>query len=396
MKIVSIEPTPSPNSMKLNMDERLPEGTTYNFNQGNKADAPQYIQQLLAVDGVKGIFQVQDFIAVERHPKHDWKVVLADIRQLLGEANAEQETDKTIDSDKLSGAEQEHSTQSAKETASFGEVNVLIQMLKGVPMQVKLTTPDEEKRFGLPDRFKEAIMKVQETASNLILDREWVEQGVRYGDMDDIGETIVEEINAAYDEERVDRLVAKAFKQDVEEEVELSHDEILKQLDDPDWKVRYAAIERLELTEDDLPILQKAIHDEKVSIRRLATAYLGEIGGKKALPILYKVLKDSSAAVRRTAGDALSDIGDVEATPVMIEALKDKNKLVRWRAARFLYEVGDDSALEALKGVVDDPEFEVSLQAQMAIERIEKGEEAEGTVWQQMTRDLNPHSGNNR
>ena len=31
MKIRSIEPTPSPNVMKLNMDERLPEGKNYQF-----------------------------------------------------------------------------------------------------------------------------------------------------------------------------------------------------------------------------------------------------------------------------------------------------------------------------------------------------------------------------
>ncbi|MDT2208001.1 HEAT repeat domain-containing protein, partial [Paenibacillus larvae] len=92
------------------------------------------------------------------------------------------------------------------------------------------------------------------------------------------------------------------------------------------------------------------------------------------------------AAVRRTAGDTLSDIGNPAAIPAMIKALKDKNKLVRWRAARFLYEVGDESAVPALKEAAGDPEFEVSLQVQIALERIEGGHEAEGTVWQQMTR----------
>ena len=69
----------------------------------------------------------------------------------------------------------------------------------------------------------------------------------------------------------------------------------------------------------------------------------------------------------------------------MIKALKDPSKLVRWRAAMFLYEVGDESALPALKEAENDPEFEVSLQIKMAIERIEYGEEAKGSVWKQMT-----------
>jgi HEAT repeat protein len=47
--------------------------------------------------------------------------------------------------------------------------------------------------------------------------------------------------------------------------------------------------------------------------------------------------------------------------------------------------VGDESALEALKQAENDPEFEVSLQIKMAIERIEGGEEAKGSVWKQMT-----------
>ncbi|CFJ51935.1 Conserved virulence factor C [Mycobacterium tuberculosis] len=59
---------------------------------------------------------------------------------------------------------------------------------------------------------------------------------------------------------------------------------------------------------------------------------------------------------------------------------------MRWRAARFLFEVGDESALEALQEAQNDPEFEVSLQVKMALERIESGEAASGTVWQQMTR----------
>ena len=55
-------------------------------------------------------------------------------------------------------------------------------------------------------------------------------------------------------------------------------------------------------TAEDLPVLAKALEDPKVSIRRLATEYLGMIEGKEVLPLLYRALKDSSAIVRRTAG----------------------------------------------------------------------------------------------
>ena len=91
-------------------------------------------------------------------------------------------------------------------------------------------------------------------------------------------------------------------------------------------------------------------------------------------------------AVRRTAGDSLTDLGDPRAIAPMVETLRDANKLVRWRAARFLFEHGDRSALVALAEAAEDPEFEVRMQIRQAIERIESGGTARGTVWQQLTR----------
>jgi HEAT repeat protein len=114
--------------------------------------------------------------------------------------------------------------------------------------------------------------------------------------------------------------------------------------------------------------------------------YLGDIKEPEVLPYLYRALADDTPAVRRTAGDTLSDLGDPAAIPAMVKALKDPNKLVRWRAARFLYEVGDESAVEALKEAAEDQEFEVRMQVKIALERIEGGHTAEGSVWQQMTR----------
>ena len=108
------------------------------------------------------------------------------------------------------------------------------------------------------------------------------------------------------------------------------------------------------------------------------------VKGDEVLPLLYKALLDRSVSVRRTAGDCLSDVGDPAPMFVMIKSLKDP-KLVRWRAPMFLFELGDESAILALKAPQDDPEFEVAMQARLALERIEGGEEAKGSVWKQMT-----------
>ena len=69
MKIVSIEPTPSPNSMKIILDETLPDKETRNFRKDKISDAPEYIQNLLKIEGVTGVFHVSDFIALDRSAK---------------------------------------------------------------------------------------------------------------------------------------------------------------------------------------------------------------------------------------------------------------------------------------------------------------------------------------
>jgi hypothetical protein len=369
MKITSIEPTPSPNTMKINLSEELPSGASNNYKKENMEDAPPVIQTILNIEGVKGVYHVADFLAVERNAKYDWKSILPSVRAAFNQESDTEESSAGIVDD------------------SFGEVKVFVQMFNGIPMQVKLSDGEQEKRFGLPERFQNAILKLKDTSPNVVLDRSWKEQGVRYGDFSDIGKEVVDELQAAYSDERLARLAEAAQSGTAEsrEPKRNAYKVTLEMMQEKDWKTRYAHLEQMNPELSDLPVLTKALEDEKTSIRRQATVYLGMLESPEILPLLYKALEDKSVTVRRTAGDCLSDIGNKLAIPSMIKALKDPSKLVRWRAAMFLYEVGDESALEGLKAAEDDPEFEVSLQVKMAIERIEHGEEAKGSVWKQMT-----------
>lgn len=367
MNIKAIEPTPSPNTMKVLLDKELPFGTRNNYTKDNRTEAPEIIQNILNIEGVKGVYHVADFLAVERNARFDWKNILLEVRALFGE---EQVSEK--------------GTSSYNPAEGFGEVKVFVQMFHEIPMQVKLTDGEQEKRVGLPDIFSKAILEAQSKEENVVLEREWKEHGIRYGDLEAVGTEIVEELSAAYPPERLQRLLQQAHSTEKivkRESYKVTED----MLNNPDWSERYRALDQMDPGESDIPVLAKALDDEKASIRRLATVYLGMIEKEEVLPLLYKALKDKSVTVRRTAGDCLSDIGSEKAIPAMIDALQDKNKLVRWRAAMFLYEVGDDSALEALRKAEEDPEFEVSMQVKMAIERIEGGEEAKGSVWKQMT-----------
>lgn len=369
MKIKSIEPTPSPNTMKISLNEELPMGKSNNYKKEMMEGAPRVVQEILGIEGIKGVYHVADFLAVERNAKYDWKDLLPQVRKAFGEEGGTGESQQnTVD---------EH----------YGEIKVQVQVYKGIPLQVKLTDGTEERRFGMPERYTNLVSELQDD-QNYILQRKWKEQGVRYGDFEEIGREVVEELIAAYPEGRLKELIEHAKNTDLMTQVSLRKRMKVtsEDMNEPDWQKRYQILEQMDdPTLEDLPLLDKALLDDKASIRRLATVYLGMIEDKKVLPYLYKALQDKSVTVRRTAGDCLSDLGFEEAQEEMMKSLKDKSKLVRWRAAMFLFEVGNDLALPALKAAEDDPEFEVSMQIKLAIERIEQGEEAKGSVWKQMT-----------
>lgn len=371
LKIKSIEPTPSPNTMKIILDQELPIGKSHNYKKETANEAPPIIQAILQIEGVKGAYHVADFLAVERNAKYDWQQILPQVRQAFGETPDE------------AAASQKNVNE------HFGEIKVEVQVFKGIPLQVKLTDGTTEKRFGMPDYFLKAREETQLPEDNYILLRKWQNQGVRYGDIDQVGQEVVEELIAAYPMERLNELVKNAQSKEAapDKKTKRARKKVtIEDLNNPDWRIRYQLLEQMDDPElADLPVLEKALEDEKTSIRRLATVYLGMIEDQAVLPLIFKALRDKTATVRRTAGDCLSDLGFPEAAPEMIKALQDPSKLVRWRAAMFLYEVGDKQALAALKAAENDPEFEVSMQIKMAIERIEGGKEAKGSVWKQMT-----------
>lgn len=366
LKIVTIEPTPSPNSMKVVVDEELPFGKSFNYTKENIEEAPSEIQEILKIEGVKGVYRVLDFLAVERNAKYQWETILSQVRNALGDQTEEVEQKEQV-------------------ADHYGEVFVHVQMFRGLPLQIKVFDSSGEHRISTGERFVNAFhqIKVDKTDENYIFERKWADFGIRYGDKEEIAQSVLKEIEATYPDERIARIVeaANAKKQEAVKRKKIT----VEEFEVEDWKDRFQMLDQIPDPDlDDLPLLEKALEDEQMSIRRLATVYLGMIEDKAVVPLLVRALKDKSAAVRRTAGDCMSDLGFVEFEPAMMEALKDKNKLVRWRAAMFLYESGTERSLPALRDAENDPEFEVKLQVKMAIARIEQGEEAKGSVWKQM------------
>lgn len=371
MKIKSIEPTPSPNTMKVLLEEELPSGSRNHYSIDNIDKAPLIIQEILGIDGIKSVYHVADFIAIDRKSNANWQTILLQVRNVFGEEVNDEATNDTI------------------VDTHFGEVQVFVQMYHNIPMQLKLIVNGEEQRAALPPFYKEAIMKLTTSASNVVFERQWIDYGIRYGELATIEKEIIDELTATHTENDIKDIVNEVMTNNEsnteKKEVPKFEPFTADIFEETDWKKRYARFVKIDPTIEDLPLLEIALKDEHVSIRRLATAYLGMLKSELVLPYLYEALKDKAVGVRRIAGDCLSDLGFEEAMPAMIEALKDPSKLVRWRAAMFLFELGDESAIPALKAALEDPEFEVKLQVQLALHRIENGEEALGSVWKQMT-----------
>lgn len=368
MSIKSIETTPNPNSMKLNLVASVA-GRPSTFTSQQTDGCPPSFIKLLDIAGVQSIFVCNDFVTVNRHPTADWPPILDAVNRCLSGGGA-------LDDDSLQ-------RQSAEKD---GQVNVFVQTFRSIPIQVKVVGGGEEHRLSLGVRFNEAAMRIQDaTGSDFLKERYWAEAGVRYGTIAEVAQEVFEEITGVIDDKMLVDLEMKALGQAVANVVPLSQDALREQLNSLDWSVRLKAVQDMGTGEDALPLLVRALKDSQHQVRRLAAAALGATGASAAVqPLCQALLSDSSIGVKRTAGDALSDLGDVSAEQAMCEALSDKNKLVRWRAARFLAEVGTVASLPALQAKQHDSEFEVRLEIETAIQRINGGGLGAAPAWKRI------------
>ncbi len=373
MKLIGIEPTPNPNSMKLVLDETLAPGVKATYRAGDEVSAP-LMRGLLSIAGVAGVFHTSDFMAVQRTPGTDWQGILAQVRTVFDAATG---VSAEVAVPRADGATQ--------------ELLVSMQVFRDIPMQAKVAGGRAEIRRGLGRRFDAAVKRAMPAARNPLMERRWVDFGTRYGDAEEVADSVVAEVRALYDSDRLAWLTDRALSTDPDEpEAKPDRQGLIGDLEDPDWRMRYRALRKLGADAGLLPRIIALAGDPHLSVRRQAIVLLGLSRDERALTPLRDALRDPIAAVRRTAGDALNDLGNPEVAEAIAGTLTDSSALVRWRAARFLFELGDERSLPSLRAARDDRVFEVRMQIEQAIERIESGARPEGPVWQRMTRGDRP------
>src|SRR5712692_1119447 len=225
VKLLSIETTPNPNSMKLNLDERLAKGVAITYTNENRGDCPSSIEKILAIPGVSSVFRVEDFMAIQRKPTAGWEDILFQARVVLECAS-------------LNNAKPEPAGTSDTE---WRAVMVSVQYFRDLPMLVKVSSGSETTRLPLPERFGQAIERAAGASENMLMERKWKDEGLRYGELRDVGEAVVREISAVYDEEKLKELVERAYHPDLHEKVEASREELgelVRAFESPKWEER--------------------------------------------------------------------------------------------------------------------------------------------------------------
>jgi Virulence factor/Scaffold protein Nfu/NifU N terminal/HEAT repeats len=391
MQLLSIETTPSPNCIKLNLNQLI-SAKALTLQKGvDQTDTPAFAQQLLAIEAVQSVFLINDFITLTRKGNADWQAILAQAAHIIGVA-------ENADSKLLAQVSQPQqpttstSLSNPQHTLNLGQIEVAVQVFRGIPVQVRATAADgQQARVALPERFNQALQRtVSATGANYVAERRWEPYQPPAGSPDEVASLVADEIASLIDEDELTRIESAAMLNHPETELVNNADlqqAFLTELCHSNWKHRLKALQQIEVTPDTFPQVVAVLDDEQSTIRRWASALLGASGMTAAIePLCQILMADPSAIVRRTAGDALSDLGGIQAMATMCQALDDASKLVRWRAARFLNEIGDQTAVDALhRAVENETEFDVRIEMMAAVERIEGGGETQVPMWLRIT-----------
>ncbi len=374
LTLVSIDTTPNPNSMKLNLD--APIGGSGDFSAKNAQDAPSAVTALLGIPGVVSVFVAASFVTLNRDARTDWPSILAQARACFAATPGPSATDAR--------------TPLTTDTP----VKIWIQTFRGLPIQVKVSDGVQEVRVGLPERFGTAAHALQtHFGADYLKERHWADGGEAPAEtLETVAATVAAALEESFPAEKLEALKTAAMAGLDTASTDLivalpqavsTNDLAISETEN--WESRFAAIQTLEATAENKQALLSALRDEKAPIRRWAAAKLAGLKEPEVVAALCeRFLTDAHIGVRRTAGDSLSDIADVLAQPAACQALQDNNKLVRWRAARLLNEIGTTEALPALYAAQADVEYEVRLEIEAAIARIENNTEAALPIWKQI------------
>lgn len=87
MEILRIEPTPSPNTMKITVSETKQEMKSSTYKEVTE-DTPAFIAHVLELEDVTSVFHALDFISVDKNAKAEWDALIPQIEATFNDEDA--------------------------------------------------------------------------------------------------------------------------------------------------------------------------------------------------------------------------------------------------------------------------------------------------------------------
>lgn len=73
------DPTPNPNAYKFTLDRMVTEGGSQSFANPEQAADNPLAARLFAIEGVKALFFLNNFITVTKDPDHSWQALVPEV-----------------------------------------------------------------------------------------------------------------------------------------------------------------------------------------------------------------------------------------------------------------------------------------------------------------------------
>lgn len=89
MEILRIEPTPSPNTMKITVSETKQDMKSSTYKEITE-DTPAFIARVLQLEDVTSVFHALDFISVDKSAKADWETLVPQIEAAFNDEGADE------------------------------------------------------------------------------------------------------------------------------------------------------------------------------------------------------------------------------------------------------------------------------------------------------------------
>lgn len=84
MEILEVSQTPNPNTMKIVL-QLSGEDYKPNTSTAVKDNQPEFINDILQIEGIKSIFQAMNFISVDKKADYEWETLLPEVTKTLEE-----------------------------------------------------------------------------------------------------------------------------------------------------------------------------------------------------------------------------------------------------------------------------------------------------------------------